>query len=110
MAINTIINGINTQIQTEKGQQAENQQRQAKPDVVNDSKGSSAMDTVHITDQAQRLQQLHKKVEQLPVVDTQRVDNVRQAIATGNYTVNSDRVAEKMIDFEAQLCTEVESV
>jgi negative regulator of flagellin synthesis FlgM len=38
-----------------------------------------------------------------PPVNSERVTNIRQAIADGSYQVNADRVAAKMLQFEKSL-------
>ncbi len=58
-------------------------------------------DTVSITDMASRLKSLESKLESQPAIDQSRVDKVRDAISRGEYRVNPDRVADKMMDFEA---------
>ena len=59
-------------------------------------------DTVQLTDSAARLQGVVQGLAAEPVVDTNRVAAVRQAISEGSYQVDSQRVAEKLIDFEVQ--------
>lgn len=60
-------------------------------------------DTVSLTDTAARLQQLEKRMVELPVVDSQRVEQLKKAIADGNYQVDPARVAEKLLAFETAL-------
>jgi negative regulator of flagellin synthesis FlgM len=38
-----------------------------------------------------------------PVVDTQRVEQVKQAISDGTYEVNAQKVADKLMQFESIL-------
>ncbi|MBT5229283.1 MAG: flagellar biosynthesis anti-sigma factor FlgM [Methylococcales bacterium] len=65
--------------------------------------GTSTTDTVSITDNANQLQALENNVAQLPVVDTQRVEAAKAAIANGNYEANPTSIADKILSFEAQL-------
>ena len=39
----------------------------------------------------------------LPVVDTQRVDAVKKALADGTYRIKPERIADKMLGFENAL-------
>lgn len=64
---------------------------------------SSASDTVSLSETAIRLGQLGVAVAELPVVDTQRVEKVKQAIADGNYTVDPTRIAERLMEFDMAL-------
>jgi len=57
-------------------------------------------DTVSLTDTAARLQALKAALPALPVVDTQRVEALRKAVADGTYRVDSEKLAEKMVEFE----------
>lgn len=58
-------------------------------------------DTVSLTDMASRMKSLESKLESQPAIDQSRVDKVREAISRGEYRVNPERVADKMMDFEA---------
>lgn len=68
-----------------------------------ETRSSSAADTVSLTDTAARLQKLENTIAQLPVVDTQRVEGLRNAIASGEYEVDAGRIADKMLKFDAEL-------
>lgn len=62
---------------------------------------STGQDKVSLTDMASRLKSLERKLADQPEVDQNRVDKVRNAMSRGEYRVNPDRVADKMMDFEA---------
>lgn len=68
-----------------------------------ETRSSSAADTVSLTDTAARLQKLENTIAKLPVVDTQRVESLRSAIASGEYEVNPEGIAEKMLGFDADM-------
>ncbi|MEE8481941.1 MAG: flagellar biosynthesis anti-sigma factor FlgM [Acidiferrobacterales bacterium] len=63
----------------------------------------STTDTVSMTDAAQRLQSLETSLESLPIVDSQRVETIRAAIADGEYEIDPEKVAEKLTSFEVLL-------
>lgn len=65
--------------------------------------GSNAVDSVSLTDTAARLQKLETTIAELPVVDAQRVEDIRSSIANGEYDVNPERIAEKMLGFDAEV-------
>ncbi len=60
-------------------------------------------DRVTLTPQAQRLKELEGQVSRLPVVDQTKVERIRNEIAQGTYQMDPQRVAEKMLQFEAQV-------
>ena len=64
---------------------------------------SSTVDTVSISDNAAQLGKLGNAVDTAPVVDMQRVEQVRQAISDGTYEVDATKVADKLMQFESIL-------
>jgi negative regulator of flagellin synthesis FlgM len=65
----------------------------------------SPTDAISLTDISSRLQEVEKKVAALPVIDTQRVEQIKKSLADGSYEINSARVAEKLLNFESLLDT-----
>ncbi len=65
--------------------------------------GSTAQDTVTLTDTAAGLSNIHNTAAQLPVTDSNRVEALRQAIADGSYEVDAERVADKLVQAESDL-------
>lgn len=64
---------------------------------------SATQDTVHISSQAVDLQGLEAHISQLPDVDKGRVTELRNQIANGQYQVNFERLADKILGFETDL-------
>lgn len=60
----------------------------------------STTDTVSLTQTAAQLQSLRNSLAELPVVDTQRVESIRQAIADGSYEIDAGRIADGILAFE----------
>ena len=50
-----------------------------------------------------QLQALEAEIANLPVVDTQRVQDVQHTLATGSFEIQPARVADKVLTFEAGL-------
>ena len=73
------------------------------PDTQQESGKSSTTDTVSLSDNAVQLDKLGNSVASSPVVDAQRVEQVKQAIQDGNYEVDPVKIAEKLMQFESLL-------
>ena len=60
-------------------------------------------DEVSLTDSAQLMVRLEQVLEALPVVDRERVESIKQAIADGNYAVDAERVAAEVLRMELDI-------
>jgi negative regulator of flagellin synthesis FlgM len=67
------------------------------------SASSPRSDSVHITDSAKALSSLSQAVNDTPDVDMNRVAAVQQALATGSYRINPERIANNMLALEQDL-------
>ena len=64
---------------------------------------ASADDTVSLTNTAANLKQIEDRLASQPVVDDQRIQAVQDAIRSGEYHVDPEKVADKIIEMEAGL-------
>ena len=72
--------------------------------AVDKSSGQSpSTDQVSLTPTAQQLRNLEQQIADQPVVDTQKVNSVKEALATGSFDIDSDRIAGKMMSLEKAL-------
>ncbi len=96
-------NGISTNEQ--RAQSVQDTTRPTAPDRRDQGAGAGpvAQDRVILTEAASRLQDLQKIVTAAPEVDMQRVDQLRGAIADGSFQIDSNSVAQKLLQFEAAL-------
>ena len=62
-----------------------------------------ATDQVSLTPEAQQLRNLEEQVAAQPVVDTQKVNTVKELLANGSYEIDPDRIAGKMMSLEKAL-------
>lgn len=60
-------------------------------------------DTLSLTDGAAYLRHLEGTLNALPVVDTQRVEGVQRALATGSFTPDAQSSANKLLEVERHL-------
>lgn len=63
-------------------------------------KKSSSADVVSITQSGLLMSRLEELVQSTPVVDTERVAALKDAIAAGTYEIDDQRVADRMLKFE----------
>lgn len=64
------------------------------------SSSSSDGDRVTLTNTAERLKNIENELNNSSSIDSARVEKVQSAISNGDYTVDADRIADKMLDFE----------
>lgn len=104
MAINNIngVPGSQPQRTGNDGSQVQGSRNEASQQQLETGTPSS-VDTVSLTDAAERLRGLGSTLEKLPVVDSQRVEDIQRAIADGTYKVDAERVAEQLLRFEGDL-------
>ncbi len=97
MAIN--INNLNS---TSQVKQNTDQQTQVKQQVAADTVNTKAarQDSVSLTPQAQQLSELQKKAADAPVVDQKKIEQLKTAIASGEYKIDPDKLAASIADFE----------
>lgn len=66
-----------------------------------DSGRPSSLDTITVTETAAQMQRLDEAIARVPVVDTQRVESVQNALDTGAYHFDPQRVADGLLRFES---------
>jgi len=64
---------------------------------------SSTSDTVSISDNAAQLGKTDNSAVATPVVDTQRVEQIKQAISNGSFEIDPAKIADKLMQFESIL-------
>jgi negative regulator of flagellin synthesis FlgM len=100
------INSINHQQTNGATESAQSATARREPTAPQQETGKPQTgDTVSVTEAAKQLQSLENSLESLPVVDSQRVEAIRTAIANGDYEIDPEKVAEKLMSFEGMLET-----
>ena len=64
---------------------------------------STGGDQVAISSHAQRIQSLETQIQQMPEVDTARVEAIKSAIEDGSYKVDAESTAQKMLAIETSI-------
>lgn len=60
-------------------------------------------DSLRLTGEAAGLQALQRELAANPAMDMTRIEAVREALASGNYRVDPEAIATRMLDLDAQL-------
>ena len=109
MAINNLNNLLNTSTKVgSKPTQVSGADVSASSKSAQDASASAAksavpQDAVVLTDQAQLLAKLQQKVGTSTTTNQSKVESLKLAIEKGEYSVDSNRVAKKMLDMESAL-------
>ncbi len=67
------------------------------------TQNTGELSTVTVTDSALKLQQIEKTLAEIPSFNAEKVERIKQALSEGSYIINTDRIADKLIDFEQNL-------
>ena len=96
------INGINSgRSQHANDRQVQSIKRDGQAGNSQSTGARSQADTVNLTDMAGRLRSLEQKLASQSDIDQAHINQVRDAISRGEYKIDPERVADKMMDFEA---------
>lgn len=63
----------------------------------------STNDSIELTNTASQLQQIEQSLNDIPIIDSNRVDAVSQSIKDGLYQVNNEKIADRIIKNENDL-------
>jgi negative regulator of flagellin synthesis FlgM len=66
-------------------------------------KAGAAGDTVSLTQSGLLMSKLEEIVQRTPIVDQERVAALKDAIASGKYAIDDQRVADRMLRLEREL-------
>lgn len=93
-------NQANIRLDNTKQQAAETANKQVQ---VNTATAKATSDSVSITPQAQQLKKLNEKAEQASGVDQKKVDQLKKAIANGEYKIDAEKLADNINKLEFKL-------
>ena len=77
---------------------SDNSLADGKPGSVNNN--IAQQDSVELSDKAQQVKSLLSDISSMPEVNQSRVEQLRNAIASGNFSVSADKIAGKMLALE----------
>jgi len=71
--------------------------------AVNTDAAAATSDTVALSPQAVDLNALEQRIKQLPDVDAARVVDLHHRIKSGDYSIDSESIAQKLLDLESSI-------
>ena len=93
------ISGLNSGLDITKTRAKQTEQVQRESEAP--SRASS--DDVKLTDTAIRMQKLEAQLAETPEVDQSRVDAVKEKLQSGSYSMDPQRVADRLMQIERDL-------
>ncbi|WP_019531715.1 flagellar biosynthesis anti-sigma factor FlgM [Dasania marina] len=91
-------NELRTDRKDENGAKAEQSKSAA---VDSNAKAPVSGDQVNLSSQAQTLKSLEGKLADLPEVNEERVASIKAAIESGEYRIDNNKIAEKLLSSDA---------
>tara|TARA_R110002074_G_scaffold228259_2_gene399886 strand:+ start:77420 stop:77737 length:318 start_codon:yes stop_codon:yes gene_type:complete len=67
------------------------------------SAGVSNDSSIELTETASRLQQIERALSNIPIIDDARVESISKAIGTGQYQIDNEKIADRIIASEEGL-------
>ena len=104
MAIN--INNLNNNSQVSRNVQQQQGDVKAQADqkaVSNAQSSKVSQDSVSLTPQAKQLNEMQKKNGDAPAVNQKKVEQLKEAIQSGAYKVDAEKLAQSIAKFEFDL-------
>ena len=89
-------------------QSGQNTKANTEKDVSNSTESqkatsSNASVTVSITDEANKIRELQSSLVNVPDINQEKVEAIKQEIANGNYPIDHERIASNLLDLEKTL-------
>ena len=98
------ITGVNSSRSHQTGERGAVGGKKSASSAASATENSSAnSDKLSLTDTAGRLKALEHQLAQEPEINKSRVEEVQNSLNKGDYKVNPERVADKMIAFESAM-------
>jgi len=72
--------------------------RPAQAQTQASQRAETAQSDVSLSQRAAQMKQMETQLAAIPVVDQARVDSIKAAIASGQYTINAENIAAGLID------------
>jgi negative regulator of flagellin synthesis FlgM len=104
MAINLtgLSSSVNAGTRSKASDSSANTQ-QGLADKLPASTAQNQPETVKLSSEAQMLNKLEEQLTKLPDANQERIANIKQSIENGTFSINAERIAEKLTSLEGQL-------
>lgn len=76
---------------------ASNREKSDKADSADNGSTNSSSSSVNITSTTNRLQAMDAALAEVTIIDTKKVEQIRQAIAEGRFSVDPEAIADGLI-------------
>ena len=87
----------------QSGQVSEGQGRSSKTSASANSSGAGTGPRVQLSSLGSQLAGIEASLANVPIVDTQKVEEIKQAISDGRFKVNPDVIADKLLETVREL-------
>lgn len=78
-----------------------NNEQKAEKSSTAQSTQTASEDSVQLSQSAQQLDSIKQIIDQTPEIDQKRVDEVKQALASGELEIDANALAKKMLEIES---------
>lgn len=95
--------GNNTPIKQQAAQQAQVKQQNAQASTQTSQAQQVRQDSVSLTPQARQLNELQRRTNDSNEINQKKVDQLKKAIESGEYKVDSEKLAASIARFEFDL-------
>jgi negative regulator of flagellin synthesis FlgM len=97
------INNINRGVTDSVNGNAKAAKPQSTPQTESVERPESTEDRVSLSDESIQLTELRAKIDDIPEVDEEKVNAIKQEIAKGNYPVDPEKIVENLLNLEKSL-------
>lgn len=87
----------------QRAKESANSGQTNRPEQPAAQKPAQPGDSVSFSDKAKGLKDLESSIKSEPDVNKERVAQIKAALEDGSYSVNADKVAQKMLDFDSSV-------
>lgn len=94
------INGLNPAVTGGTGKKSSRVDTASSSQASSESAQTAATDNFELSARAQLLAKLEAQINNLPDIDQERIDALRDAIQNGRYDIDSTTLAQDIINFE----------